>query len=333
MAESKLRILSGNANKKLAEEVSSKLKIPLTPVEIKRFSDGETYVRIQESIRGCTIFLVQPTCPPVNDNLMELLLICDALKRASAQEITAVVPYYGYARQDRKVMPREPISARLAADLMIKAGIHRIITFDLHKDQIEGFFDIPVDNLEVLPLLADYFLDKKLKNLVIVSPDAGGTARARHLAKLLNASLALIDKRRPRHDESEVLNVIGDVQGKDAIIIDDIIDTAGTITKAAQAIRAKGAKEIYVCATHAVLSDPAVERLKGNIIKEVVVTNSIPLPPEKRIPKIRIISIAGLMAESIKRIYEGRPMGVVFDRLYDTLNKKLKSLKTEIPKK
>lgn len=327
MVERKLKIISGTSNQKLAEEVASMLKVPLTPVKIKHFNDGETYVKVQESIRGCDVFVIQPTCPPVNDSLMELLLMVDALKRASAREINAVVPYYGYARQDRKATPREPISARLVADLMSKAGIHRLITFDLHKDQIEGFFDIPVDNLEVLPIFADYFLQKNLKNLAVVSPDAGGAARARHLAKLLNASLALIDKRRPAHGESEVLNVIGDVEGKDAIIIDDIIDTAGTTIKAAKAIREKGAKNVYVCATHPVFSGPAVERLKENIIKEAVVTNSIPLSRGKTLQKIKVISLAKLMAESIKRIYEGRPMGVLFEDMYSKLDKKSKRSK------
>ncbi|UCH12320.1 MAG: ribose-phosphate pyrophosphokinase [Candidatus Omnitrophota bacterium] len=319
----KLKLISGTANQELAKEVSSKLKIPLTPITISRFNDGEIYVKVEESVRGCDIFVIQPTCPQTNETLMELLIIVDALKRASAREITAVVPYYGYARQDRKATPREPISAKLMANLLTTAGVNRVVTFDLHVDQLQGFFDIPLDNLEVMPLLADCMLDKNLKNPVVVSPDAGGTVRARRLAKLIGASLAIIDKRRPKHGVAKVINIIGEVKDKTAILIDDMIDTAGTITKAAQAIKDAGALDIYVCATHPVFSGPAIERLEEAPLKDVVVTNTINIPEDRKLDKIKVISLAPLLAETINRIFEGKPMGVVFDEFYDNLRKKL----------
>lgn len=317
-----LKLISGSANKKLAEEISSYLNVPLTPVEIKKFKDGEIYCHVKKSVRGSNIFLVQPLSPPVNENLMELLILVDTLKRASAKEITAVISYYGYARQDRKAEPREPISAKLVANLLTKAGVNRVVTFDLHADQIQGFFDIPLDNLGALLLIANYLLDKKLDDVVIVSPDAGGTTRARELGKLLNASLAIIDKRRPAHGEAKVMHIIGEVKGKTAILVDDLIDTAGTITKAAEALLEKGAKEIYVCATHAIFSEPAIERLKNKAIKEIIVTNTIDIPKKKLIKKIKVISLAQLLAESIKRIHEGTPMGFLFEGLYNKLAKK-----------
>lgn len=324
--EKKLKLISGTANRKLAEEISSYLNIPLTPVDISRFNDGEIYVKIKESVRGADVYIIQPTSPPTNETLMELLIMVDALKRASAKEINAVIPYYGYARQDRKATPREPISAKLVANLLTVAGITRIITFDLHVDQIQGFFDIPLDNLELIPIIADYFIDKNLKNVTVVSPDAGGTKRARELAKLLEAPLAVIDKRRPKPGEAKVMNIIGEVEGRDVILADDMIDSAGTITKAAEALVEKGAKDVYICATHPVFSGKAIERLSSNDIKEVVVTNTIHIPEEKRIDKIKVISVASLLAESIKRIYEGQPMGILFDGLYDKLTKKRESL-------
>ncbi len=318
----KLKLISGTANKKLAEEVSAKLGIPLTPITISRFNDGEIYVKVEESVRGCDIFLIQPTCPPTNETLMELLIIVDALKRASAKEITAVIPYYGYARQDRKATPREPITAKLVANLITVSGVNRVITFDLHVDQLQGFFDIPLDNLEVMPILAENILEKGLKDIVVVSPDAGGTVRARRLAKLVGASLAIIDKRRPKHGVAQVMNIIGEVEGKNAILIDDMIDTAGTITKAAKAIKDAGALGVYVCATHPLFSGPAIERLKEAPIDEVLVTNTISLAKDKMLSKIKVISLAPLLAETIDRIFEGKPMGVVFDKFYDDLREK-----------
>lgn len=317
-----IQLISGTANPELAKEISSYLNIPLTPMEIKKFNDGETYCHIEKSVRGHDIFLIQPTSPPVNENLMELLLIVDALRRASAKEITAVIPYYGYSRQDRKALPREPISAKLVANLITRAGVDRVITFDLHVDQIQGFFDIPLDNLEAMPLIADYLLDKKLSNVVVVSPDAGGAKRARRLAKLINSSLAIVDKRRPQHGIAETINIIGEVKGKTAILVDDIIDTAGTLSSAAKLLSEKGAREVYVCATHPLFSGPAIERLKSDLIKEIIITNTVHLPKEKKLKKIKIISLASLLAESIKRIYEGSPMGVLFEGLYDKLSKK-----------
>jgi ribose-phosphate pyrophosphokinase len=319
-----IKLISGTANKKLAEEISSYLDIPLMPVKIKRFNDGEIYCKIEESVRGSEVFLIQPTSPQVNENLMELLVLVDAVKRASSREITAVIPYYGYARQDRKTEPREPISAKLVANLLTKAGIDRVVAFDLHVDQIQGFFDIPFDNLEALPLVAEHLLDKNLKDIVVVAPDAGGTKRARRLAKLIEAPLAVIDKRRPAHGEAKVMNIIGEVKGKTAVLVDDIIDTAGTISKAAVAVLEKGAEEVYICATHPVLSGKAIERLSSDKINGIVVTNTIDVPSEKRLEKIKIISIAPILAESIKTIYEGMPMGVVFEGIQNRLAKKRK---------
>src|SRR3989338_934179 len=317
--EDKIKLIAGTANSELAKEISSYLNTALTPITIKKFNDGETYCKIEKSVRGSHVFIIQSTSPPVNENLMELLVIVDAAKRASAKEITTVIPYYGYGRQDRKAEPREPITAKLVANLITKAGVDRVVTFDLHVDQIQGFFDIPVDNLEAIPLMADYILDKKLKDIVVVAPDAGGVKRARSLAKLLNASLAIIDKRRPKHGVAKIMNIIGDITGKTAILIDDIIDTAGTITTAAQLLDQKGAKEVYVCATHPVFSGPAIDRLKDKSIKEVIITNTIHIPSKKRIKKIKIISLAPLLAESIKRIHDGSPMGVIFEGLYSKI--------------
>lgn len=323
----KISIIAGSSNPELAKEISSNLKVTLTPMEVKHFNDGESYVHIEKSVRGSVVFIVQPTAPPVNSSLMELLLAIDACKRASAKEINVVIPYYGYSRQDRINVPREPISAKLVANLIEKAGAHRVITFDLHVDQIQGFFDIPVDNLEAIPLIAEYILDKKLKDIVVVSPDVGGARRARKLAKMLNTNIAIIDKRRPAHGIAEIMNVIGDVKGKNAILIDDIIDTAGTITNAAKALKEKGAGDIYIAATHAILSGPAVERLSDKAIKEVIVTNTISISKEKNFGKLKIISLAKLLADSITKIYEGTPMGVLFDELYQRIEEKRKKAK------
>jgi len=320
----KISLIAGSANQELAKEIASKLKIELNPIEIKHFNDGETYVHIEKSVRGSIVFIIQPTSPSVNDNLMELLLIVDACKRASAREINAIVPYYGYARQDRKALPREPISAKLVANLIEAAGVDRIVTFDLHVDQITGFFNIPTDNLRITGLIADYILDKKLKDIVVVSPDVGGARRARSLAKLLGTNIAIIDKRRPEHGVSEVMNIIGDVKDKDCVLIDDIIDTAGTITSAAKALKKEGAKDIYIAATHALLNGEAVERLKDDCVKEVIVTNTIAIPEEKRFDKLKVISLAKLLADSINKIYEGTPMGVLFEDLYKKIEEKKK---------
>ncbi len=320
----KISLLAGTSNLELAKEISSYLKVPITPIEVKNFSDGEIYVHIEKSVRGSIVFIVQPTSPPVNDKLMELLLIVDACKRASAKEINVVIPYYGYSRQDRKNTPREPISAKLVANLIETAGVDRVVTFDLHVDQIQGFFNIPVDNLEAIPLIASYLLEKKIKDTVVVAPDVGGARRARKLAKILDTNIAIIDKRRPEHGVAEIMNVIGDVKGKNAIIIDDIIDSAGTITNAAKALKDKGAKDIYICATHALFSGPAVERLSDDPIKEVIVTNTIDIPKEKRFDKLKIISLARLLADAITKIHEGTPMGLLFDDLYKKLETKKK---------
>jgi ribose-phosphate pyrophosphokinase len=315
-------LLAGNSNIELAKEISSYLNVPLTPIEVTHFNDGEIYVHIEKSVRGSKVFIIQPTSSPVNKHLMELLLIIDACKRASAKEINAIVPYYGYSRQDRKTLPREPISAKLVANLIEAAGAHRVVTFDLHVDQIQGFFNIPVDNLEALPSISNYMLDKKLEDPIVVAPDVGGAKRARRLGKLLDTNIAIIDKRRPAHGVAEVLNIIGEIEGKNCIIVDDIIDTAGTITGAAKELKEKGAKDIYLAATHAIFSGQAVRKLQDKSIKEVIVTNTIQLPDEKKFSNLKVISIAQILAESIKRIYEGEPMGVIFDGLYDKITKK-----------
>ncbi|MBS3114831.1 ribose-phosphate pyrophosphokinase [Candidatus Woesearchaeota archaeon] len=318
------KLISGTANKKLAEEVAKILKVPLTPVEIKRFHDGEIYCRVLESVRGCDVYVIQPTSPDASLNLMELLILVDALKRSSPDKITAVIPYYGYCRQDKKTKPREPITAKLVANMIETAGVDRVIMFDLHVAQVQGFFDIPSDNLDVIPLFADYIANKKLKDIVVVSPDAGGAARARSFGKVLNAPIAIIDKRRPEQNVAQVENVIGDVKGKTAFLVDDIIDTAGSITEAANILLKFGAKEAYALATHGVLSNPAIENINKSKIKEVVVTNTIDIPKEKLISKIKVISIAPLLAETIKRTHEGLPMGVIYEEMYKKLDKKLK---------
>lgn len=323
MLKEHFKLISGTANRKLADEVAKILKVPLTPVEIKRFHDGEIYCRVLESVRGCDVFIIQPTSPDASLNLMELLIMVDALKRSSPDKITAVIPYYGYCRQDKKTKPREPITAKLVANIIETAGVDRVIMFDLHVAQVQGFFDIPSDNLDVIPLFAEYIADKKLKNIVIVSPDAGGAARAREFGKVLHAPIAIVDKRRPEQNVAEVENVIGDVKQKNAFIVDDIIDTAGSITEAANILLKFGAKEVYALATHGVLSNPAIERIKKSRINEVIATNTIDIPKEKRISKLKIISIAPLLAETIKRTHEGLPMGVVYEGMYKKLEKKI----------
>lgn len=324
MLKEHFKLISGTANKKLAEEVAKILKIPLTPVEIKRFHDGEIYCRVLESVRGCDVYVIQPTSPDASLNLMELLILVDALKRSSPDKITAVIPYYGYCRQDKKTKPREPITAKLVANMIETAGVDRVIMFDLHVAQVQGFFDIPSDNLDVVPLFADYIAGKKLKDIVIVSPDAGGAARARSFGKLLNAPIAIIDKRRPEQNIARVENVIGNVKGKTAFLVDDIIDTAGSIAEAANILIKFGAKEVYALATHGVLSDSAMEKISKSSIKEAIVTNTISISKDKMTSKLKIISIAPLLAETIKRTHEGLPMGVVYEEMYKKLEKKLK---------
>ncbi len=308
-----MKLFGGRSNPELTIEVCKYLEIEPGKILLKNFSDGEIQVEIQENIRGDEVFVLQSTCPPVNDNLMELLIIMDALKRASAKSITAVIPYFGYARQDRKVKPRVPISAKLVADLITVAGANRVVSMDLHAGQIQGYFNIPVDNIFAAPVLLKYIKSKFLDNLVIVSPDAGGVERARAFAKRLDASLAIIDKRREAANVSEVMNVIGDVKGKVAVILDDMVDTAGTLTQAAEALAKRGAKKIYACATHPVLSGPAIERIEASPIETLVVTNTIPLGEKaKRCKKIQVLSIAELLGETIKRIYHSDSVSTLF---------------------
>lgn len=309
----KIKVFTGTAHPDLAEEICDNLELPLGDAEVGRFRDGEINLRIGETVRGAEVFIIQPTSNPADSNLMELLVMIDAVSRASATSITAVIPYYGYARQDRKTQSRDPIVAKLVANLLTSAGADRILTMDLHAGQIQGFFDIPVDNLKALPILADYFAHKGLNDIVVVSPDVGGVTRAREFSQRLGAPLAIIDKRRPEPNVAEVMHVIGDVNGMNAILIDDIIDTGGTIVQAAEALFAQGAKEVYACATHPVLSDPGAERLQASPLTEIVVTNTIPLPVHKRVPKIRSLSIAPLFGEAIRRIFEEISVSKLFE--------------------
>jgi ribose-phosphate pyrophosphokinase len=309
----RLRLFSGSANVPLAQEVARYLGMDLGPMVRKRFADGELYVQIQESIRGCDVYLIQPTCHPVNDNLMELLIMIDACRRASARQITAVIPYYGYARADRKTAGRESITAKLVANLITQAGAGRILAMDLHSAQIQGYFDIPFDHVYGSPVLLDYIASRELSDIVVVSPDVGGVARARAFAKKLNdAPLAIIDKRRQSHNVAEVLNVIGDVKGKTAVLVDDMIDTAGTICEGAKLLREEGARQVYACATHAVFSPPAVERLSSGVFEEVIVTNTIPVPDSRRFDQLTVLSVANLLGETIWRIHEDSSVSSMF---------------------
>lgn len=311
-----IKIFSCNGNPALAERIASNLGISLSKCEISKFSDGEISVRINETVRGCDIFIVQPTSNPVNDNLMELLITIDAVKRASAGRINAVIPYYGYARQDRKAKARDPISAKLVADLITSAGADRIITMDLHCAQIQGFFNIPVDHLVGMPLLAKYYSDRfgyGNDELVAVSPDLGSVTRTRSFAESLDIPIAIVDKRRPKPNVSEIMNIIGDFKGKKVILYDDMIDTAGTITNAANAILERGAKEVYACCTHGVLSGAAIERIEKSAIKELIVLDTVPLTPDKMISKIRQISVAKVFADAIYRIHAGLPVSKIFE--------------------
>ncbi|AST93981.1 MULTISPECIES: ribose-phosphate diphosphokinase [Sutcliffiella] len=312
-ANTNLKVFSLNSNIALAEEIAQHVGTTLGKSSVTRFSDGEIQINIEESIRGCDVFVIQSTSAPVNEHIMETLIMIDALKRASAKTINIVMPYYGYGRQDRKARAREPITAKLIANLLETAGAHRIITLDLHAPQIQGFFDILIDHLMGVPILAEYFESKGLDELVIVSPDHGGVTRARKLADRLKAPIAIIDKRRPRPNVAEIMNIVGHIEGKTAILIDDMIDTAGTITLAANALVENGAKEVYACCTHPVLSGPAIERIENSKIKELVVTNTIALPEEKCIPKITQLSVAELIAEAIVRVHEEKSVSTLFD--------------------
>ena len=306
-----LKLFTGNANPELAREIAEYIGTKLGDAQVKHFSDGEISIMIDESVRGDDVYIIQPTCTPVNDNMMELLIMIDAVRRASAKRITAVLPYYGYARQDRKSRGREPITAKLVANLITQAGARRVLAMDLHAQQIQGFFDIPLDKLMGLPILADYYKHKDTENLVVVSPDMGGVARARNLAEQIGVPLAIIDKRRPRPNVSEVMNIIGDIEGKEVILVDDMIDTAGTITNGAQALIDRGAKCVDACCTHAVLSGPAIERIEKSPIQELVTTNTIPLG-DKKCDKIKVLSVAPVIGEAILRIHNDRSVSDLF---------------------
>lgn len=309
-----LKIFTGNANTQLAEEIAQYLGVTVGASEVKHFSDGEVQVRIDESVRGADVFVIQPTSPPVNENLMELLIMIDAVRRASARRITAVMPYYGYARQDRKTRARDPITAKLVANILSASGVRRILTMDLHAGQIQGFFDMPVDHLPGVPILAEYFMQAKLENVVVVSPDLGGVTRARDLAERIGAPIAIIDKRRPEPNMVEITSIIGAIHDKTVIMVDDIIDTAGTITQGAVALKSWGVRDIYVCCTHGVLSGPAIQRLAEAPVEEVITTNTIPVPREKLIDKIKILSVAPLLGEAIIRIHEDLSVSKLFNQ-------------------
>ena len=304
------KVFSGTANPEFAKKVAKYLSLPLSEADIKRFSDGEISVQVSESVRGKDVFIIQPTCAPANVNLMELLILTDALRRSSADSITAVIPYFGYARQDRKAAPRVPITAKLVANMIQAAGIDRVVTIDLHAGQIQGFFDIPVDNLYGNIIFNDYVKNKNLKNPIIASPDIGGVARARSFAKKLGVDMVIVDKRREKANESEVMNIIGDVEGKDVILVDDMIDTAGTIVKAAEVLKAKGATSVMACCTHPVLSGPAYQRIEKGDLDELVVSDTIPLAQES--PKIKVLSVAHIFGEVIRRVYHNESVNGLF---------------------
>ena len=314
----KLKIFALNSNKPLAEKIAKVVGVELGKISVNQFSDGEIRINIEESIRGDHVYIIQSTSSPVNDNIMELLIMIDALKRASVKTVNIVIPYYGYARQDRKARSREPITSKLVANMITRAGADRILTLDLHAAQIQGFFDMPVDHLLGAPLLANYFLDNGIANedTVVVSPDHGGVTRARKLAEFLKAPIAIIDKRRPKANVAEVMNIIGNVEGKKCILIDDMIDTAGTITLAAQALEDAGATEVYACCTHPVLSGPAIERIENSVLKKVIVTDSIQLTEDKMSDKIVQISVSELMGDAIKRIHENKSVSPLFEKKF-----------------
>lgn len=309
----KMKLFAGNANQPLAQEICDYLEMPLSAAEVRTFSDGEIFVEIGENVRGTDVFVIQPTCPPVNDHLMELVIMVDALRRASARRITAVVPYYGYARQDRKVAPRVPITAKVAAEMMMVVGVRRVLAMDLHAGQIQGFFNIPVDHLYAAPILVKYIKEEIKNDIIMVSPDAGGVERTRAYAKRLDADLAIIDKRRERANVAQAMNVIGDVRGKKAIILDDMVDTAGTLCAAADMLVGAGAKEVYACCSHGVLSGPAIERIENSQIKNLVITNSVPLRGSAiDCKKIKVLSIGNLLGEAIKQIHNEESVSSLF---------------------
>lgn len=309
---SEYKIFTGNAHPELAEKIASIMGKPLGKCDVAQFSDGEISLNLCESVRGVDIYIVQPTCDPVNDNLMELLIMIDAMKRASAGRINAVIPYYGYARQDRKAKARDPITSKLVANLIVAAGADRVVTMDLHANQIQGYFDIPVDHLIGMPILAKYFKEKNLEDVVVVSPDHGSVTRARNMAEYLDCPIAIVDKRRPEPNKSEIMNIIGNIDGKNCIILDDMIDTAGTICNAAAAIKDLGAKDVYSCATHAVLSGPAIKRLEESVIKEVVLLDTIPIDKDKMINKFTTLSVAPIFAEAMTRIFTNGSVSKLF---------------------
>ena len=310
---SDLKLFTCNAHPELANEIAELMGIKVGKSTVNKFSDGEIQVSIWESVRDCDVYVVQPTCAPVNDHLMELLIMIDALKRASAGRINAVIPYYGYARQDRKAKARDPITAKLVANLIQAAGADRVISMDLHANQIQGYFDIPVDHLLGLPILTKYFKEKNLDNVVVVSPDHGSVTRARNMAERLDAPIAIVDKRRPEPNKSEIMNIIGDIDGKNCILLDDMIDTAGTICNAASALIELGAKNVYACATHGVLSGPAKERLEKSPIQELVLLNTLPIDDEKKLNKMTFISVGPIFSEVITRVYQGGSVSTLFD--------------------
>lgn len=312
-AFSNMKLFACNSHPELAKEIADLMGVELGKATVSKFSDGEISVSIWESVRDKDVFIIQSTGNPVNDNLMELLIMVDAMKRASAGSINAVIPYYGYARQDRKAKARDPITAKLVADLLVAAGVDRVITMDLHANQIQGYFDIPVDHMIGLPTLTEYFIKKEMEDVVIVSPDHGSVPRARNMAERMNCPIAIVDKRRPEPNKSEIMNIIGDIKGKNCIILDDMIDTAGTISNAANAIKDMGAKEVYACATHGVLSGPAIERLEKSAIKELVILNTLPIPEEKRIDKMTILSAAPIFAETISRVHTHGSVSAMFN--------------------
>jgi ribose-phosphate pyrophosphokinase len=319
----KIKLFSLSSNRELAEEIASSIGLELSDCEVKHFADGEINVDISETVRGHHIFVIQPVSSPVNDNLMELLIMCDALKRASAKTINLVVPYYGYSRQDRKVKSRQPITAKLVADLIQTAGADRVICMDIHATQIQGFFNIPVDNFLGLPILANYLLDKKIENAVVVSPDHGGTTRAREMAKVLDTTIAIIDKRRPEPNKAEVMNIIGNITGKTCIIIDDMCDTCGTLTAGAQALMNAGAEKVYAMCTHGVLSGPAIERIQNSCIEELIITNTIHLDESKKCDKIKVLSVGSLLGHGILRILSDEPLSGLFTYSYDKSKREL----------
>lgn len=308
-----VKLITGNANRDLAEKIAKELDAEIALCDVTQFSDGEISVNIGETVRGMDVYIIQPTNAPVNDNLMELLILIDAVKRASAGRINAVIPYYGYARQDRKTKAREPITAKLVADLLTTAGADRVVTMDLHAGQIQGYFDIPVDHLTAIPILANYFKDIVTRDTVIVSPDLGGVTRVRNFANILDLPIAIIEKRRPKANVSEVMNVIGDIEGKNVILVDDIIDTAGTICKAASVLKKFGAKKVYGCATHGVLSGPAIDRICESELENFVITDTIPLLRNCEKEKIQIVSVAPMFAEAINRINRNQSVSIIFD--------------------